>query len=687
MRGAEHDNAYSGSVHGSVVQARDVRQIVQVFDRGDSPVVPAQLPPVPRSFTSRQRELDRLARWRSESPVVVLHGVGGVGKTTLAVRFLQGLAGEFPDGTLFADLRAFSVDGPVSADDALEWLLTALGVRPDSMPVELAARTGLYRSLVAGKSLAVLIDNALSAAQVRPLLPGGSSIAVVTSRQRLAGLAMDGARFVEVDPMDLPASVELLAKVVDDDRTSAEPVAAQELARLCGGLPIAISVVGARLSSRPRRSLAREAATLREQRIAALTVDGEPSVQTLFDLSYRDLPPAAARLYRLCAVHPVGDFDLPAAAACAGLPLPDTENLLDVLLDANLLREVDDRTFGYHDLVRVHARDQLSATEHAAALRRVVEWYLDVLVSADLALHPLRRRTGPRYERPLALFHNDIEALAWLTAHRVTVRATFAEAVERGWDDLVWQYCEAYWGFFLHSRHYQAAIDMFRAGVLAAHRLADPLAEARLRLQLGYAHAKIGDQHAAVEQNTQAMQLAEAAGDQRILATAHSRLGRSARDSGRLTEAIAHYSRARDMQYAIGSARDVALCRRRIGQVLSQLGRHDEAVSELQAAASAFESLGDRTQHSRALMFLGLAALDSADPASATAPLTTALTLMRELGSTYFSAEILTALGDLAARTRDLSSARQAYTDAVSLYDQLSDPKAALVRAKLTSLQ
>jgi len=519
------------------------------------------------------------------------------------------------------------------------------------------------------------------------LLPGGASIAVVTSRQRLAGLAMDGARFVEVDPMDLSASVELLAKVVDDDRPLAEPVAAQELARLCGGLPIAISVVGARLSSRPRRSLAREAATLREQSVAGFTVDGEPSVQTLFDLSYRDLPPAAARLYRLCAVHPAGDFDLPAAAACVGLPLPDTENLLDVLVDANLLREVDDRTFTFHDLIRAHARDQLSATEHAVALRRVVEWYLDVLVSADLALHPLRRRTGPRYEQPLVLFRNDIESLAWLTAHRATLRAAFTEAVERDWDDLVWQFCEAYWGFFLHSRHYQAAIDMFAAGVQAAHRLVDPLAEARLRLQLGYAHAKIGDHHAAVEQNTQAMRLAEAAGDQRILATAHSRLGRAARDSGRLAEAVEHYSRARDMQSAIGSARDVALCRRRIGQVLTRLGRHDEAVLELQAAATAFESLGDRTQHSRALMFLGLAALDSAHPASAAASLATALTLMRELGSTYFQAEILTAVGDLAARTGDLASARQAYSEAVELYEQLSDPKSTAVQAKLTSLR
>lgn len=493
MRGADHDNVISGEVHGSVVQARDVQQIVQVFDAAGEPVVPAQLPPVPRSFTSRERELDRLRRWRKGVPsIIVLHGVGGVGKTTLALRWLHDVASEFPDGNLFVDLRAFSTGDHVPAEDALEWFLIALGVRPDRIPRELAARTALYRSLVAGKSFAVLIDNALSAAQVRPLLPGGSSVAVVTSRLRLAGLGMDGARFVEVDPMDMTASVELLAKVVDDDRPTAEPLAAQELAQLCGGLPIALSVVGARLSSRPRRPLAREAAALRQQRLAALTLEGEPSVGILFDLSYQELPPAAARLYRLCSVHPAGDFGSSAAAACAGLSTAETDALLDVLVEANLLREMDDHIFAYHDLLRVHAQEQVADDEHAAALRRLVEWYLDVLVCADLALHPYRRRTGPRYEHAQSVFRDDIESLAWLTAHRSTLRALFAAAVDRGWDDLVWQYSEAFWGFFLHNRHYRAAIDMFGAGVLAARRLADSLAEGRLRSQLGYAHAKVG---------------------------------------------------------------------------------------------------------------------------------------------------------------------------------------------------
>jgi tetratricopeptide (TPR) repeat protein len=688
MRGADGDNVFSGSVQGSVIQARDVRQVVQVFDAAGESVVPAQLPPVPRSFTSRERELDRLRRWHTGTPsIIVLHGVGGVGKTTLALRWLHDVAGEFPDGNLFVDLRAFSADDPVAAEDALEWFLIALGVRPDRIPLELAARTGLYRSLVAGRSVAVLIDNALSAAQVRPLLPSGASVAVVTSRLRLAGLGLDGARFVEVGPMDMDASIELLAKVVDDNRLALEPQAARELADLCGGLPIALSVVGARLSARPQRLLAREATALREQRLGALSIAGEPSVQILFDLSYNELPAAAARLYRLCSVHPAGEFDAATAAACGGLTVARAEELLDVLVDANLVREVDDNTFAFHDLLRLHAREQIADDELAAARRRLVEWYLDVLVSADLALHPFRPRTGPRYERPLSLFRNDIDALAWLTVHRATLRSVFADAVERGWDDLVWQFAEAFWGFFLHNRHYQAAIDIFRQGVMAAHRLGDSLVEARLRSQLGYAHAKIGDFHASIEQNTEALRLAETVADERTAATAYSQLGRAARGLGDLEAAIEYYARARDIQQAVGEIRGVALCRRRIGQVLTALGRGEEAVAELRSATAIFESMSDRTQYSRTLMFLGLAALRSADPRSAAAPLQEALGLMRELGSAYYQAEILAAIGDLAARTGELPAARRAYAEAIELYEQVEDPKAARLRASLSNAE
>jgi tetratricopeptide (TPR) repeat protein len=690
-------NAVSGSVHGHVVQARDIRQIVQVFDSGGARVVPAQLPPVPRSFTSRARELAHLGRWHvgdgESSLLVVLHGVGGVGKTTLALRWLHDLGREFPDGTLYADLGAFSTDKPVSSDDALEWFLIALGVRPDHIPVELAARTGLYRSVVAGRSVAVLLDNALSAAQVRPLLPaGGPSVVVVTSRLRLAGLGMDGARFVEVDPMDVDSSVALLANVVDDRRLADEPGAAREVALLCGGLPIALSVVGARLSARPRRTLSREATALRaeRQRLSALSIEGEQSVEISFDLSYRELPAAAARLYRLCSLHPAGDFGVEVAAAGADLPVDEAEGLLDLLVDANLLREVDDRSFAFHDLLRLHALGQSDREDppaaQAAAVRRLVELYLDVVVSADAVLHPHRRRVGPRYENPRQRFDTDVEALTWLTAHRATLRWALEQATRQRWDDVVWQFCEAMWGFFLHTRRYEEWIAANIEGVEAARRCRAPLAEARLRTQLGFSYAKSHRYQESIAQSTEALRLSEGLGDERAIATALSQLGRAARGNGDPASALDYFTRARDIQERLGERRYAAMYQRRIGQILTELGRYDDAVRELTAAAATMKAVGDRTQHARALMYLGITGVRSSRPESAAQPLHEALDLMRELGSAYYRAEILTAMGELAEQTGDLSTARRSYAKAAELYGGVEDPRADGVRSRLSEL-
>ena len=348
---ASVENTVSGSIYGNVVQTESIGT-VNIHSAPPGNPIPQQLPPAPRVFVSRLDELTELDSWREREDhqlLVVVSGPGGVGKTSLALRWLHDTRDQFPDGQLYVDLGAHAV--AAQPDEVLEWFLGALGV--EIVPASLQQRQALFRSLTADRSLAVLLDNAASAAQVRPLLPASPNcVVVVTSRWRLSPLALDGARFIEVDPMDLQASVELLEQVVGEPRLAKEADAARELAQLCGGMPIALGVIGARLSRRPRRTLAREVGELRTEnrRLAGLDLGGSTSVSAVLDLSYVDLPPRQARLYRLTAWHPGTSFGLGAAAAMLADDIGEVEDDLDDLVEKNLLIEVgDDR--------RVHLAD------------------------------------------------------------------------------------------------------------------------------------------------------------------------------------------------------------------------------------------------------------------------------------------------------------------------------------------
>lgn len=646
--------------------------------------MPHQLPPAPSVFVSRVDELTELDRWHEREDrqlLVVVSGPGGVGKTSLALRWLHDTRDRFPDGQLYVDLGAHAE--AAQPEEVLEWFLGALGV--EVVPPGLPQRQALFRSLTANRSFAVLLDNAASAAQVRPLLPASPRcVVVVTSRWRLSPLGMDGARFIEVDPMDLRDSVELLERVVGEPRLAEEADAARELARLCGGMPIALGVIGARLSRRPRRTLAREVDELRTEnrRLAGLDLGGSASVSAVLDLSYVDLPPRQARLYRLSSWHPGPSFGVGAAAAMLADDVGEVEDDLDDLVEKNLLIEAGDDRFRFHDLLRLHARAQNDA-EREDAIQRAVEFYLDKAVVADAAAIPGRPRVGLRFKSadPDA-FGSRAEALDWLDHERDNLVQALRAADGHGWPDLVWQLAEAMYALFQRRHHYSDWLFTHERGVRAAQMCGERTAEARLRNQLAVALRNLGRLDEATAQVRTVLELA---GDHDLgsRATALMRLGHIYRLRGEFDVALRYFREGLDVETRHGRTRGIALARRRIGEVLIHLGRIDEAITELEESEAL---LDDDVDKARARMFRSRAVLQASRFDEAVRLAESVLADVRDAGSPLHVADAFELLGEIAERQRDLARARDHYRSALACYGESFDPSAEHVRARLADL-
>lgn len=649
-------NVMSGRA-GHVVQAESVGSVH--LHAEERVPVPFQLPPAPRCFVSRQHELAALDGW----PLLVISGPGGVGKTSLALRWLHDRRAEFPDGQLYADLGAHSPDGPVAPADVLEWFLHAFGVR--EVPASTVARQATFRSCTSGLALSVLLDNAVSAAQVRPLLPAAGTV-VITSRWRLSSLGTDGARFVQVEPLGLGDSVLLLEKIVKDDRLTDDPGAARELAKLCGGLPVALSVVGARLSARPRRSLGRELSALRDDRLPEL--DSDASVRTVLDLSYVDLPDLQARLYRLCAWLPGTQFGAEVAAAMTGDPVDDVGEALEDLVEKNLLSEIADDRFRFHDMLRTHARSKPDARRDEG-LRRAIEWYVGQAVSADLALMPGYQRLGPAYDHATAMAENPLE---WLEFERANLVAAQQSAHEHGWLDLVWQLCEPMWALFLQGHYYTGWIETHLLAIPAARACGQPMMAARLGNRLAMAHVNLHQYDEAVAVLDEV--LAAGLDDLRSETTALTLLGRVHSGRGEPEAALDCHRRVLKVHLEHGRDRSTGLARRRVGQALLELGRASEAVVELEQAEALLTGPMERA---RARTFLARACAGVGRIDRARALLASAIETLRS--SPFHRADAFVVLAEIS----DQEEAQDHYRSALSCYRDPTDPSAVRIRALL----
>ncbi|PZG47997.1 hypothetical protein C1I98_13000 [Spongiactinospora gelatinilytica] len=694
-------NEMAGTAFGSVVQFRDVLGGLHLHEPTSLPV-PNQLLPRLR-LVDRTAPLAELDAMREEHALAgvpaaaLITGSAGVGKSALALAWAHTVRPHYPDGQLYADLRGHADDGPVTPLTVLGDFLQALGVPIELIPGELAGRAALYRTVTHDRRLLVLLDDALTAAQVRPLLPTSpASVTLVTSRLRLAGLLAGGARGVYVDRLDAAAALDLLRDTVGAERVNREPEAATELTELCMRLPLALTVAAARLASRPNWTLGEMAAVLAEEqrRLAVLTIGDDMAVRSALDLSYRALRPDAARIYRLLGLVPGATFSGAATAALADIPAVEARRLLGILTDANLLTDTAGGRYRFHHaLVRLHAAQLADTTERAetreGAVARLLGWYLGTAARAERRLRPYR--TGlPRDAEPrpseVTDFGGPEDALEWLESERANLTAAVTTAHDRGRHATAWQITDAMWSLYLFRGHHMERLDVERTGLAAARACNDLEAEGKMLGRLGLTLNALGEPDEAAAHFTVALNLWRRLGERDREAGSLRRLGVVAAAQGDKEQAITYFLAAIEIYREEGADRKAALALVELGGVLITQGRGADAVIYLEQARPGLTKVDDQYNQARLEIMLGRAHTGAGDLSTADEHLRRGLEQMTALGSSVGRAAALEALGELAKLYGRREEARHHWEQALETLNEPTAATTARLHTHLTSL-
>jgi DNA-binding SARP family transcriptional activator len=670
---------------------------------------PAQLPPAVAAFTGRGAELACLdaiaagaARPGQAAPAAVVisavSGTAGVGKTALAVHWAHRVAGQFPDGQLYADLRGFDPAGAaLEPGQALRGFLNAFGVPSTRIPEDLAAQTGLFRSLLAGKRVLVVLDNARDAGQVRPLLPGSPGcLAVVTSRSDLAGLvAAEGAYPVSLDLLPAAEAGELLARRLGEARVASEPAAVREIIERCARLPLALAIAAARAAARPGFPLAAIAAGLRG---ATATLDPfggtDPAtdVRAVFSWSCRLLSGDAAGLFALLGLHPGPDISVRAAASLAAIPPRRAAALLAELAGAHLLAEHRPGRYTAHDLLRAYAAEQAHTLvpdeARAAAGCRIFDHYLHTAYLAARLLKPERDPVDLAAPAP-GTTAEDLttadSALAWFTAEHHVLLACISASAAAGLDRHAWQLAWAMKTYLFRRGHWHEQVVTERAAADAARRDGDLRGLGTALFSLAEACERLNRLDKAESYYREALEAFAAAGDLGSEADTCIGMAELAAQQHRLADALGYARRALDTFRRAGDAIGQALALSSVGWSHALLGEYHQALAFCQDALLLMPDLGLREGEASTWNSLGYAHHGLADYQQAAICYQRALGLYRGLGDRYYEAGALTSLGDVHLSAGDSGAARRAWAQALRIFEEIDHADASRVRAKLIS--
>ncbi len=710
-----------GTLNGPSVQAGRITGGIHFHAAASSaPPVPRQILPLPAAFTDRvddvQRLTDRLEHMPAGSVrIAVISGPSGIGKSALATRLLHELGDRFPGGQLYADLRGYAPEGWAPPAEILGRFLRAL--RPDAQPAAVEEMAAWWRSVTAEQPMGIVLDNVVDADHLRALLPGGRGhVLVATSRGRLASLAGDGAVLHRLGPLDPAAALEYLTFCLGEDRIRREPAAADEIAVLCAGLPMALALAVTELSAHPGHSLAEMATTLSGnhrllRRSRPLLNRQEAAVSAALDHAYAALPgdTPTALVYRRLGSLFVLDVDAALTAAVCHLTHEEAAEHLRLLRAAHLLEPapghehpVRGDVYRFHDAARVHARGRAQAEAAAGelddVLRRALDFFLANTTTVEHIVTQTHRLLARDYAHPLAhplAFDGEETALAWLVAQRDNLFAAIRAAHAGGLDTSVYQLAHALWPLLRATHDYPLWFESHSLGLQAARRCGDWVAERELLGTWAVGLRGAGRFDQAAQAFTEVLSLARAGQDLRAEAQALHELGSVALETDRLEEAESRLLEAKALRVALSRTgqeqrdrvtfqRSVAITDVCLGQVLLKAGRPSEAVETLASArrtlldvrdpldAGRDLDIRDPLDAGRALAWLARAYAEAGDLTAGEEQGRHAVAEFDQLDVTRWRARSRELLGHTLRAAAKRDEARAKYREAIKLYERVS---------------
>lgn len=674
--------------------------------------MPRQLPLAARGFVGRVGHLAVLdallpsveGRGGESGAVVIsaLDGTAGVGKTTLAVHWAHRVQHRFPDGTLHADLRGYGPGEPAAPAEVLDGFLYALGVPPERIPASLEARVGLYRSMLTGRRVLILLDNANAASQVRPLLPSGpDSLLLVTSRSSLTGLVVnDGATRVTLDLLSSEEATDLVRQTVGRQRADAEPHAVAELIRQCARLPLALRIAAGRATAQLHLKIADLVSEIADDRnrweALSLPGDEETAVRAVFDWSYHRLAPEHARAFRQIGLHPGPEFSLQAAAAATGRTVATTRRVLTALADVHLVEPISRDRYRLHDLLRAYAADHADhgdrPEERSHTRQNLLEWYTHHALTVYLSLHPAHSSWHPALDveirtYPVLTFEQTAEALQWLDSERSNLIAACRDADQHGMPQLAILISYIMAVTLGRRGRWDDVFDMCALGADVARRCGDRLAETHALMQWGEAQFTISLWDDAADTLHTALALARDVGDPVLEAQALNELAVMHLAQEQYAEAAAYLRTALPLSPGAHRGRLEAVIEGNLGAASTGLGHYQQALQHTERELTLRRQAGDRA--GEALVWHHMARIRQRMGTHSEAIALCEQALAVEPYRRYPSdvASTLDTLGTSLQHTGDTSRAIACWREALEIFDELDDRRTAGLRDRLHELE